>query len=70
MDILNTAGLAERFMPNVKLPKAASMFDILKFSYDNLFLALNVAKQFMSCFSALFQGLKLNVLKLIIVSFC
>ena len=34
MDILNTAGLAERFMPNVKLPKAASMFDILKFTYN------------------------------------
>ena len=34
MDILNTAGLAERFMPKPKLPKAASMFDILKFSYD------------------------------------
>ena len=34
MDILNTAGLAERFMPKPKLPKAASMFDILKFTYD------------------------------------
>ncbi len=34
MDILNTAGLAERFMPKVKLPKAASMFDILKFTYN------------------------------------
>lgn len=26
--------MAERFMPKPKLPKAASMFDILKFSYD------------------------------------
>ena len=34
MDILNTAGLAERFMPKPKKPIAASMFDILKFSYD------------------------------------
>ena len=34
MDILDTAGLAERFMPKPKIPKAASMFDILKFSYD------------------------------------
>ena len=34
MEILDEAGLAERFMPKPKLPKAASMFDILKFSYD------------------------------------
>jgi len=34
MDILDEAGLAERFMPKPKLPKAASMFDILGFTYD------------------------------------
>ena len=34
MEILDEAGMAERFMPKPKLPKAASMFDILKFSYD------------------------------------
>jgi len=34
MDILDEAGLAERFMPTIRVPKAASMFDILKFSYD------------------------------------
>ena len=34
MDILDEAGLAERFMPKPKLPKAASMFDILKYTYD------------------------------------
>ena len=34
MNILDEAGLAERFMPKPKIPKAASMFDILKFSYD------------------------------------
>ena len=27
MDILDEAGLAERFMPKPKIPKAASMFD-------------------------------------------
>jgi len=34
MDILDEAGLAERFMPKPKIPKAASMFDILEFTYD------------------------------------
>tara|TARA_A100000172_G_scaffold78998_1_gene65287 strand:+ start:814 stop:1194 length:381 start_codon:yes stop_codon:yes gene_type:complete len=34
MDIMDEAGLAERFMPKPKIPKAASMFDILKFTYD------------------------------------
>ena len=34
MDILDEAGLAERFMPKPKIPKAASMFDILGFTYD------------------------------------
>ena len=34
MEILDEAGLAERFMPKPKLPKAASMFDILQYSYD------------------------------------
>ena len=34
MDILDTAGLAERFMPKPKTPKAASMFDILEFTHD------------------------------------
>ena len=34
MVIMDEAGLAERFMPKPKIPKAASMFDILKFSYD------------------------------------
>jgi len=34
MDILDEAGLAERFMPKPKLPKAASMFDILEYTYD------------------------------------
>tara|TARA_R110002072_G_scaffold93068_1_gene206613 strand:+ start:207 stop:614 length:408 start_codon:yes stop_codon:yes gene_type:complete len=34
MDILDTAGTAERYLPNVKLPKAASMYDILKFTYN------------------------------------
>ena len=34
MDILDTAGLAERFMPKPKIPKAASMFDILEYTYD------------------------------------
>ena len=34
MNILDEAGLAERLMPKPKIPKAASMFDILKFSYD------------------------------------
>ena len=34
MEILDEAGTAERFMPGLKLPKAASMFDILKFTHD------------------------------------
>jgi hypothetical protein len=34
MDILDEAGLAERFMPKPKIPKAASMFDILEYTYD------------------------------------
>ena len=34
MNILDEAGLAERFMPKPKIPKAASMFDILEVSYD------------------------------------
>ena len=34
MEILDEAGLAERFMPKPKIPKAASMFDILEFTYD------------------------------------
>ena len=34
MDILDEAGFAERFMPKPKIPKAASMFDILKYTYD------------------------------------
>jgi len=34
MDILDEAGLAERFMPTIRVPKAASMFDILKFTHD------------------------------------
>jgi len=34
MEILDEAGLAERFMPKPKIPKAASMFDILQYSYD------------------------------------
>lgn len=34
MNILDEAGLAERFMPKPKIPKAVSMFDILEFTYD------------------------------------
>jgi len=34
MDILDEAGLAERFMPTIRVPKAASMFNILKFTHD------------------------------------
>ena len=34
MDILDEAGLAERFMPTIRVPKAVSMFDILKFTHD------------------------------------
>ncbi|MDB4066252.1 hypothetical protein N9503_04355 [Candidatus Pelagibacter sp.] len=33
MDILDEAGMAERFMPKPKTPKAASMYDILETSY-------------------------------------
>ena len=34
MEILDIAATTERLMPKPKLPKAASMFDILEFTYD------------------------------------
>jgi hypothetical protein len=45
MDILDEAGSAERFMPKPKIPKAASMYDILEYAYDPKDLGFYDAKK-------------------------